>query len=610
MLVINDSTVVVSTFLELKDVLENNNDYEYIYINANFITSDNIDILSTKKNITIDGSYQSNMITLINYDYKINVGSNNNLVVKNINLINSNANGFFFAPNDRAYLETNIKFINISLNGTSLANALRSNITLIDGTIMLSKANEVLPTYLFQGGSIYVGGLTYIDSASSSNPVFSYNAGFPSPKLYFLPNSDITITIDTKELMGGTTKLDFKVLHGAKVNLTAGNGFNPAPVQGCLDVLIDTCATFNFLENSHSRVPMWTIYNSLTILDNATLSVINNADTAPSDNYNIHFKGTSPSIYISNPKSVIFYTKNSNVLYADNTLNFNFHITRINMWNNSSELSSFGTINTLPDYAWYNSDVFTEISGTINKMDTTVLEHNLTDVSNFSFLNKKVFSIGNSTFNVYPINNSSTSISGYAQNDSDILIKYNNNSYNVTVDDTGFYTHNLTNNIVDGTDITITSCIPGSFIYEQKIITTPFTGELTLMSAPEELSFNLTPISVDPYVFPRNKEFHIKAVDSREVGSDFKIMANLSNNLKTSDNIKLDGAIVFKSFDNQITVLSTNKTAVLRAKNNEGIPKVYDHTLSSEKGILLYLDNKYLEINKEYSTNIIWSLQK
>ena len=31
-------------------------------------------------------------------------------------------------------------------------------------------------------------------------------------------------------------------------------------------------------------------------------------------------------------------------------------------------------------------------------------------------------------------------------------------------------------------------------------------------------------------------------------------------------------------------------------------------TLSKEKGILLYLDNKYLEINEDYKTKIIWKL--
>lgn len=611
MITIDSKTVIVSTFLELKDVLETQNTYNYIYINQNIISSDNISISSTKEKITIDGTYQNNMITYINYDYKINLSPINKLIVKNINIINSNTGGLFFTPNDRAYLNTTLDFYNITLNGTCLANMLKSNITVNDGTIMLSEANNVSPTYFLQAGGAFIGGLTYIDSSSTINPLFLYNAGFPSPKLYFLPNSDITITLDTKELMGGTTKLDFRVLHGAKVNLQTGNGFSPAPSQGCLDVLIDTCATLNFLETSHHRVPMWTIYNSLTILENATLNIVNDVSSAPSDNYNIYFKGTNPSITINDPKSIIFYTKNSNIIYTDNELNFEINASRINLWNTTNELSTSGTINNKPDYYWFNKEILAHIKGVLTSSTTSITEHNLeTDVSNFSFQNKKVLSIGNSPMNIYPIDSNSLKINGYAQNLSEIEIKYLNETHIVDVNDEGFFELNLPNNIIDDTNITITSCVPGSFIYETKEITTPFTGEITLMNATEKIAFVLNPIGVDPYVFPRDKELSIKVVDSRLTGSNFKIIATLSNTLQTDDGITLEGAIVFKSFDNQITVLSTYPKPVLQAKNNEGIPTVYNHTLSTEKGILLYLDNKYLHINKLYSTSVKWRIQK
>lgn len=40
-----------------------------------------------------------------------------------------------------------------------------------------------------------------------------------------------------------------------------------------------------------------------------------------------------------------------------------------------------------------------------------------------------------------------------------------------------------------------------------------------------------------------------------------------------------------------------------------GIFQKKTSTLSKEKGILLYHDNKYLEINEDYKTKIIWKLE-
>lgn len=42
--------------------------------------------------------------------------------------------------------------------------------------------------------------------------------------------------------------------------------------------------------------------------------------------------------------------------------------------------------------------------------------------------------------------------------------------------------------------------------------------------------------------------------------------------------------------------------------DDSGIPIKKTIILSKEKGILLYLDNKYLEINEDYKTKIIWKL--
>lgn len=105
-------------------------------------------------------------------------------------------------------------------------------------------------------------------------------------------------------------------------------------------------------------------------------------------------------------------------------------------------------------------------------------------------------------------------------------------------------------------------------------------------------------------MFYKNNDGNIIVVDSKINGSVWKIYALLSDNKFT-----LDAAIVFKDFNDNILVLDKIPTLVLTGDDNGGIPQKKTITLSKEKGILLYLDNKYLEINEDYKTKIIWKLE-
>lgn len=123
--------------------------------------------------------------------------------------------------------------------------------------------------------------------------------------------------------MNGTNKLNFTILHDTKVHLTTGNGFSSTTVHGANNVLIDERASFIFIEKNHQRVPMWAIFGSLTMKEDSELQIINSYANTPSDNYNIHFKGSDCKIILDNPKKFTIYTKNANVIYTNNPLTFN-----------------------------------------------------------------------------------------------------------------------------------------------------------------------------------------------------------------------------------------------------------------------------------------------
>lgn len=57
--IINNKTVSVATSSELKEGLENNNGYEYIYFKSDITLKSGITINSKKSKVIINGTYQN-----------------------------------------------------------------------------------------------------------------------------------------------------------------------------------------------------------------------------------------------------------------------------------------------------------------------------------------------------------------------------------------------------------------------------------------------------------------------------------------------------------------------------------------------------------------------
>lgn len=266
----------------------------------------------------------------------------------------------------------------------------------------------------------------------------------------------------------------FIYFHDAEVSLIIANGFSSTTITGATNVLIDDRATFNFIENKHQKIPMWAVFGNFTINERANVSIINTYTSTPSDNYNIHFKSSNQKFIINNPESVVFYSKNANSFYTNNSLSYSFSFNRLNIWINSISIESAGDINNLPDYSWYKDSDLINISGNFTATATSVDSHNLTDdevsllpdLSNFVFQGRKQFSIGSVPINIHPINSTSTTISGHALSDSSVLIKYGDVLDIVEIDSDGVFKYTLNGTISYNTQIEITSCVSNSYIYK------------------------------------------------------------------------------------------------------------------------------------------------
>lgn len=615
--IIDNNTVVVMTSDELKQVLSEDNGYEYVYLGNDINATSGFVINSSKGKIVIDGTYNNTK-----YTYTNNLSSeetvikastaNKRIILKNMNIVSSHGYGVIYVPSHPNYSNVIVEYNNINFSGIELSQNYYGTTKIIDSVLEVKDTNNVSAQRACNSNRIIIDGNTTITSDSNTNTIFFFNDVIPS-LVKIMPNSRVSITTN-REFMNGTNRLDLIVGHGAEFLLTTGNGFAITTTHGARNVLIEEMANFTFIEKSHQRVPMWNVFGDFKVSEGASISVINTYMTTPSDNYNIYFKGTNQKFILDNPKYVNIYTKNANVVYTNNPVDFSFSFSRLNMWIYALDYTSACTLDDTPAFYWYKENTPAKITGVLNKDSTTVTSHNFTDtelssisdINSFSFQDKKILTIGMVRINVHPITNSIDTISGHTIPYANVKMEYNNKSLTAVSDENGFFEVNVDSAILDNTRVKITSCLNSCFT-ERNVIT-PFMGELTLLKATKNIPFSMIPSSTNPIILPKKNETVVTVVDSRVNSTNWKLYLNYTNPMIDSTGKVLIDSLFFKKFNNEEALLNTNKKLIYESSDNGGVVGVSNVTFSTDKGLFLKPSKDLLE-DEDYSTLIIWSIE-
>lgn len=615
--IINNNTVVVTSSDELKQAVSEDNGYDYIYLGSDIIATSGFVINSNKVKVTIDGTYNN-----VKYTYTNNLSleatvikastTNKRIILKNMNIVSSHGYGVVYVPSHPNYSNVVVEYNNINFSGIELSQNYYGTTKIIDSLIDAKDTNNVSTQRVCDSNRIIIGGNTTITSSSSTNTVFFFNDVIPS-YIKIVPNSNVSITTN-KELMNGTNRLDLIVGHGSEFLLTTGNGFAITTTHGARNVLIEEMANFTFIEKSHQRVPMWNVFGDFIVKEGASISVINTYMTTPTDNYNIYFKGTNQKFILDNPKYVNIYTKNANVVYTNNPVDFTFSFSRINMWIYALDYTSACGLDDTPALYWYKETTPAKITGVFNKDSTTVTSHNFTDtelssisdINSFSFQGKKILTIGILKINVHPITDSTNVISGHTIPYANVKIEYDNKSSTASADENGLFEANVDSAIAENTRVKITSCLNSCFT--ERKVTTPFMGELTLLKATENIPFSMKMSSTNPIILPKKNETVVTVVDSRVNSTNWKLYLNYTNPMIESTGKVLIDSLLFKKFNNEEIFLKTTKKLIYESNDNGGVVNVSNITFSTDKGLFLRPSKDLLE-DEDYSTIIVWSVE-
>ena len=603
---------------ELKQVISEDNNYDYIYLGNDIVATEGFIINSNKSKLTIDGTYNDKKYTYTNnLSLEENVikasTTNKKIVLKNMNIVCSNGYGVIYVVSHPNYSNVLVEYNNVNFSGIELSQNYYGTTKIVDSIIEIKDVNNVPAQRACNSNRILIDGNTTISNTSTTNTIFFFNDVIPS-LVKIMPNSRVNISTP-KEFMNGTNRLDLTIGHGAEFLLTTGNGFSITTTHGARNVLVEEMADFTFIENSHQRVPMWSVFGDFIVKEGASVSILNTYMTTPTDNYNIYFKGTNQKFILDNPRNVNIYTKNANIVYTNNPVNFIFKFTRINMWIYALDYTSACTLDDTPAFYWYKENSLAQISGVFNKDTTTVESHNFTDeqlnllsdINNFSFQNKKILTMGLLKINVHPITSTSDSISGHTIPLANVKIEYEDKSIKVLADENGLFEAKVDTVIPNNTVVKITSCLNGCFT--ERKVTTPFNGELTLFKVTQNIAFSMIPTSINPIILPKQKENIVTVIDSRLNSTNWKLYINYINPMMEVSGKVLIDSLIFKKFNNEEIDLKTNKKLIFESSDSGGNVNVSSVTFSIDKGLFLKPSKDLLE-GEDYSTKIIWSVEE
>ena len=603
---------------ELKQVISEDNNYDYIYLGNDIIATEGFIINSNKSKLTIDGTYNGKKYTYTNNlsleENAIKASTTNKkIVLKNMNIVCSNGYGVIYVVSHPNYSNVLVEYNNVNFSGIELSQNYYGTTKIVDSIIEIKDVNNVPAQRACNSNRILIDGNTTISNTSTTNTIFFFNDVIPS-LVKIMPNSRVNISTP-KEFMNGTNRLDLTIGHGAEFLLTTGNGFSITTTHGARNVLVEEMADFTFIENSHQRVPMWSVFGDFIVKEGASVSILNTYMTTPTDNYNIYFKGTNQKFILDNPRNVNIYTKNANIVYTNNPVDFIFKFTRINMWIYALDYTSACTLDDTPAFYWYKENSLAQITGVFNKDTTTVESHNFTDeqlnllsdINNFSFQNKKILTMGLLKINVHPITTTSDSISGHTIPLANVKIEYEDKSIKALADENGLFEAKVDTVIPNNTVVKITSCLNGCFT--ERKVTTPFNGELTLFKVTQNIAFSMIPTSINPIILPKQKENIVTVIDSRLNSTNWKLYINYINPMMEVSGKVLIDSLIFKKFNNEEIDLKTNKKLIFESSDSGGNVNVSSVTFSIDKGLFLKPSKDLLE-GEDYSTKIIWSVEE
>ena len=170
---------------ELKQVISEDNNYDYIYLGNDIIATEGFIINNNKSKLTIDGTYNDKKYTYTNnLSLEENVikasTTNKKIVLKNMNIVCSNGYGVIYVVSHPNYSNVLVEYNNVNFSGIELSQNYYGTTKIVDSIIEIKDVNNVPAQRACNSNRILIDGNTTISNTSSTNTIFFFNDVIPS----------------------------------------------------------------------------------------------------------------------------------------------------------------------------------------------------------------------------------------------------------------------------------------------------------------------------------------------------------------------------------------------------------------------------------------------
>ncbi|HHW69611.1 MAG TPA: hypothetical protein GX747_04660 [Tenericutes bacterium] len=627
MTIIDSETVVVYNFNELKSVLEGNT-YNYVYFGDNITLGGGINVNLSRTNLTIDGTYNNIRYTYTDYPSSaytqtilLSGGTSSmNITVKNIDVVGRNYYGVICVYDSANFTNVVVTYENMDYEGPQMAFNPYSSLRIINCNINIisnvSSANEVAETR-----NVTLGGNVTINSVTTGTSVFWLRnvVGGVYPYINVLPGANVYINTVNRYLyyVSSAAYINMTFGSGSVSNIITSTGMGYDNGHLTNDVLIDNDAVLHITQTTQfGSTATWRVRGEFRMNDSSSLKMVSNY-IGTTGNYCLEFTGASASLFLNNPKSVIFYNLGTNALNSTATIPYTLNISQFNRWTAVTSYATAGDIYDIPTYSWYKIENINNlvIQGTITSTTTTISSINLTSgeqtelpaLTNLILNNTRVMSMGRPSLSINPITDLSTDITGITAANADVRITYLGNDYYVQADGNGNFSYSYFPSLPIGTEISFVSNVANSFLYRFRTVEIIYPGDLFIKAASNQITFSTTPFQTSPTLCQRSSPLKVIVEDSRITPSVWKLYASINSELTNEKGNVLTDGLVFVDNIGNMEIFSSDPVLVY---TSDGVTTgEIEVEWQADEGILLQLNVVPIVAKTTYKTDINWSIE-
>lgn len=622
----DEDNAVVSTYTELKQMLEEDNGYNTFYLGAD-ITGDGtgITINANKTNVVIDGSpsegerhtftqyLSSNANTTIQAD-----ASMESVTLRNMDIAGNNYYGVVYLPESAK--DVLLAHENITYTGPQPFFNRSGTVRILDSGYTLQRAGNMAAGELAEALYAEFGGRVTIDAPDASNSIL-WLVGRAST-LTVLENARVTVNTNGYFLYTSGNKPDVALLAGASFSLFNNStyGFTYSDQR---------VGNFTIAENASLYLELETRKNNeglrvakLFQMEKGSSATILRTGTA---GIPLQLTNANAKAVFNQPDRVFLYNSAGAPLRFTGAGTLSITTSALNVWQSASWPLISGP-GELPSHIWNKAgDELLTLRGTYYNARNLSLTHNLLaddpvvsalDADSFDLGKTQLLAFGALTLDIDIPTNQTPALAGSTAPGAELQAAYTltdsqDGEISSYAGPSGQYLLPVTGGALQvGSTVTATATQNSLTIRQKATVLDGVEYKLAFVSVPGTLSFGSQPIPSERALVNRaDLGFKLSVMDSRLRTSPWRIDADMAQPLTAivgEQASRLTNAVVFKAGEE--TPLALNEVPMTLYREESGITGEYTVEWNENEGILLHVFPGEVYSNVAYTATIHWEL--